>query len=230
MTIILLILSFLMISTYLSAHNCVEQFVDNMLAAHPDNNAKLIIELQKHWPATFTKTVNINGTYVNETHNVPDYSDTLSFINIGVVLGSKTGMKINRGKCNLPKQDYLCYYDYNNVVFGESVIYSNNQIIGCIEKYKHKRKYLFKFSDYETISNDNLYRLLVNIKPDLTFRLAGQGNFIVYYIKDNQLMSICTQIMTTERNAPYEILSYKECFEKYIKSPLFYFSDIYFRY
>ena len=222
---------FLAITNLSLAQNCVEKFVENMLAAHPANNAKLLIELQNHWPVKYTKTVNINGISVNQTHNVPDYSDTLSYINIGVVLGSKTGMKIDGGECRLPKQDYLCYYDCNNIIFGESVIYSNNQIIGCIDKYKSKRKYQYDFYDYETISHDNLYRLLLDIQPDVTFRLAGQGNYIVYYIKDKQLMAICPPIMSDEKNPPYEILTYQECFEKYInKLPWLYFSDKYFLY
>ena len=213
------------------AQNCEKQFVDNMLSAYPENNAKLLIELQKHWPTKYTKTVNINGINVNQTHSIPDYSDTLCYINIGVVLGSKTGMKIDGGKCHLPKQDYLCYYDCNNIIFGESVIYSNNQIIGCVDKYKSKRKYQYDFYDYETISHDNLYRLLLDIQPDVTFRLAGQGNYIVYYIKDKQLMAICAPLMANERNAPYEVLTYKDCFEKYVKKlPWLYFSDKYFMY
>lgn len=50
------------------AQNCVEQFVENMLSAYADKNAELLIELQKHWPVKYTKTVNINGISVNQTH------------------------------------------------------------------------------------------------------------------------------------------------------------------
>ncbi len=221
----------LSIASNVCAQNCVEQFVDNMLAAYPANNAKLTTELIKNWPRVYKKVINYNGIYTSSTHKTPDYSDTLCYINIGVVLGSKTGMKINGSKGSLPKQDYLCYYDCNNIVFGESVIYSNKHIIGCIDKYKLKRKYQYEFNDYETITQDSLYRFLLDIQPDVTFRLAGQGNYIVYYIKDKQLMAICPPIMSNEKNAPYEILTYKECFEKYIKKvPWLYFSDKYFLY
>lgn len=216
----ILILLFAIIPTNLSAQECIERFVENMLAVHSETDAALSSELQKNWPTTYTKNVNNKIMY----DNVPKYSDTLRCINIGVVLGSKRGMKIDKGKGLLPKQDYLCYYDFNNVVFGESLLFYGNTIIGHINKLQYKRKCLYDYSDAETIANDTLYNILLGVQPDIAFRLSGQGNFIVYYIKDRQLMAICPTILTGNRTiVQYEILTYEKCYEKYLKLPIFYF-------
>ena len=215
----------LSIASNVCAQNCVEQFVDNMLAAYLTNDAKLTTELKKNWPRVYKKVINNNGIYTSSTHNTPVFSDTLSFINIGLVLGSKLGMKIDKGKRLLPKQDYLCYYDYNNVVFDKSVVFCGDSLIGCINRFQTKTKCIYEFTDSETIQDDQIYRILLDIQPDIAFRFSGHGTYILYYIKDRQLMAICSSSLSNNTLEPYEIMTYEECYEKYIKQPLFYFGS-----
>ncbi|MCR5455373.1 MAG: hypothetical protein K6F33_10335 [Bacteroidales bacterium] len=215
----------LSIASNIYAQNCIEHFVDNMLAAYSGNNAKLTIELRKNWPRVYTKTINNNGIYICSTKSAPAFSDTLSFINIGLVLGSKLGMKIDKGKRLLPKQDYLCYYDYNNVVFDESVVFCGDSLIGCINRFQSKNKCTYEFADRETILKDPIYRMLLDIRPDVAFRLSGHGTFILYYIKNRRLMAICSTQLSDNHLEPYEILTYEECYEKYLKQPVFYFGS-----
>ncbi len=216
----ILILLFAIFSTNLSAQECIERFVENMIAVHSEKDAALSAELHKHWPTTYTKNVNNKITY----NIVPKYSDTLRCINIGVVLGSPMGMKIDKGKGLLPKHDYLCYYDCNNIVFGESLIFYGKTIIGHVNKLQFKRKCIYDYSDAETIATDTIYNILIEVQPDIAFRLSGQGNLIVYYIKDKRLMAICPTILTGNQSIEqYEILTYEECYEKYLKLPIFYF-------
>ena len=61
----ILILLFVIFSTNLSAQECIERFVENMLAKHSEKDAALSAELHKHWPTTYTKNVNNNVSSTN---------------------------------------------------------------------------------------------------------------------------------------------------------------------
>ncbi len=83
---------------------------------------------------------------------------------------------------------------------------------------------MYDYSDAENIATDTIYNILIEVQPDIAFRLSGQGNLIVYYIKDKRLMAICPTILTGNQSIEqFEILTYEECYEKYLKLPIFFF-------
>lgn len=207
------------------SQNCEERFVDDMLAAYRNNNYLYVSALKENWPATYNRYYCGNGESLQQKCLVPEYSESMQFINICLVSGSKLGLKLNKGKGLLPKQEYLCYYDCNSLVFYSSLIISENKIVGTMSSIPNKRGCKYIFNDYDSIEEDDLFILLLDIKPDVVFRLSGQGNFITYYIKDKQLMAICSTALFDSSEEPYEILSYSECYEKYLKLPFFHFGN-----